>query len=604
MCLKRHHLSRDCRSPARCSRCNGRHYTSICKGSHVPPSNRSSGNSNHQPSRSQNNTPTGQGLPANAQQSSHSQTPQLSQTSTAAGPPNSTTTTGLYCVNADTPVLLQTAQTYIHKPSNPSCGMTIRLMLDGGSQRSYITQRVKDVLGLESERAEEMHIQTFGSENTRAQTVEMVKATISLKERGSTQVLFAAVPLICEPLSCQPIAYIKQKYNHLAGLDLADSSQVGDELQLDALIGSDHYWQLATGKIILGQSGPTAIHTHLRWVLSGPVWSAAQQNTLNSQISHTLHIQSTSSAPHLDNLLTQFGELESLEITQNEPSVHEAFKKSIQFKNGRYKVSLPWCRNQSQLPTNFELARKRLQGLLKRLRQHPEVQQEYHVVIQEQLRLGIVEKCSDQLRQSSNDTIHYLPHHTIICTDKQTTKLRIVYDASARDNGPSLNDCLFSGPKFDQSMLDILLRFCTYKIALIADIEKAFLMVSVQEEDRNVLRFLWVDDVQKSPPIIEEMKFTRVVFGVSASPFLLNATINHHLERYRDKYPNLVDTLLHSMYVDDVTCGANSEDEAYQIYDISINLFAEGGFNLRKFVTNSSSLQQRISVSNQNPSCP
>ena len=50
-------------------------------------------------------------------------------------------------------------------------------MLDGGSQRSYITQRVKDVLGLESERAEEVHIQTFGSENTRTQTVEMVTAT-------------------------------------------------------------------------------------------------------------------------------------------------------------------------------------------------------------------------------------------------------------------------------------------------------------------------------------------------------------------------------------------------------------------------------------------
>ena len=129
-------------------------------------------------------------------------------------------------------------------------------------------------------------------------------------------------------------------------------------------------------------------------------------------------------------------------------------------------------------------------------------------------------------------------------------------------------------------------------------------MVSVREEDRNALRFLWVDDVRKSSPVIEEMRFARVVLGVSASPFLLNATINHHLERYRDRYSKLVDTLLHSMYVDDVTCGANSEDAAYQLYDISTKLFAEGGFNLRKFVTNSASLQQRISTNNQNPSCP
>ena len=54
--------------------------------------------------------------------------------------------------------------------------------------------------------------------------------------------------------------------------------------QIDALIGSDHYWQIATGKVIQRQSGPAAIHTHLGWVLSGPVCNAAEQNTLNSQV--------------------------------------------------------------------------------------------------------------------------------------------------------------------------------------------------------------------------------------------------------------------------------------------------------------------------------
>lgn len=368
------------------------------------------------------------------------------------------------------------------------------------------------------------------------------------------------------------------------------------------MIGSDHYWQLATGKVIQGQSGPTAIHTHLGWVLSGPVCSAAEQNTLNSQFIHTLHIQSSGSSPHLDSLLKQFWELESLGIKQNEPSVHEAFKQSIQFKSGRYEVSLPWRSNQTQLPSNLELARKRLQGLLKKLCQHHEVQQEYHAIIQEQLQLGIVEKISDRPHQNSDSRIHYLPHHAIIRTDKQTTKLRIVYDASARDKGPSLNDCLFSGPKFDQNILAILLRFRTYKIALTADVEKAFLMVSIHEEDRDALRFLWVDNIKKSSPVIEKLRFTRAVFGVSASPFLLNATISHHLERYRDTYPNLVDTLLCSMYVDDVTCGADNEDKAYQLYANSHKLFAEGGFNLRKLVTNSASLQQKISTNKQNPS--
>lgn len=125
--------------------------------------------------------------------------------------------------------------------------------------------------------------------------------------------------------------------------------------------------------------------------------------------------------------------------------------------------------------------------------------------------MGIIEKWSDQPCQSIDDTIHYLPHHAIIRTDKQTTKLRIVYDASAWHNGPSLTDCLFFRPKFDQNILYILVRFHTYKTVLTADIEKAFLMVSIWEEDCNALRFLWLDDIEKSPPVIEEIRFTRVV---------------------------------------------------------------------------------------------
>ena len=132
-----------------------------------------------------------------------------------------------------------------------------------------------------------------------------------------------------------------------------------------------------------------------------------------------------------------------------------------------------------------------------------------------------------------------------------------------------------------------------------ADVEKAFLMVSVCKEDRDALRFLWVEDVQKTPPVPVVMRFTRVVFGVSASPFLLNATINHHLEKYLNRYPDLINTLLQSIYVDNVTYGADGESEAYQLYTLSKKVFAEGGFNLRNFVTSSPGLRQRIAADEQ-----
>ena len=99
--------------------------------------------------------------------------------------------------------------------------------------------------------------------------IEMVTASVQHNKDSPLPMLFSTVPTICEPLSYQPVAYTKQCYGHLANLELADSSRVGDKLQIDALIGSENYWQLVTGQIVQGDSGPTAIHTHFGWVLSG-----------------------------------------------------------------------------------------------------------------------------------------------------------------------------------------------------------------------------------------------------------------------------------------------------------------------------------------------
>ena len=118
-------------------------------------------------------------------------------------------------------------------------------------------------------------------------------------------------------------------------------------------------------------------------------------------------------------------------------------------------------------------------------------------------------------------------------------------------------------------------------------------MISVAEQDRDALRFLWVDDIARDSPEILKLRFTRVVFGVSSSPFLLNATIKHHLEKFSNSHPDVVSTLIHSAYVDDIVAGASSE-EAFILYRESKELFRRGGFNLRKFLSNNQPLQQRI----------
>ena len=117
-------------------------------------------------------------------------------------------------------------------------------------------------------------------------------------------------------------------------------------------------------------------------------------------------------------------------------------------------------------------------------------------------------------------------------------------------------------------------------------------MIAVNE--RDVLRFIWVDDITKDKPKLQIYRFTRVVFGVSSSPFLLNATVKFHLENFIESHKAVVERLLQSTYVDDIVSGADSEDEAFDLYAQAKELFRRGGFNLQKFLTNSKELQQRI----------
>ena len=190
--------------------------------------------------------------------------------------------------------------------------------------------------------------------------------------------------------------------------------------------------------------------------------------------------------------------------------------------------------------------------------------------------------------------LHYLPHHCVIREDKTTTKLRIVYDASAKKNGPSLNDCLYAGPSFGQTIADILIRFRSYPVALVAGIEKAFLMISIAEEDQDVHTFLWVENIGSELSRVQVLRFTHVVFGVSSSPFLLNAAIRYYMEGYKDRDPQFIEKFQRSIYVDDLTFGGDNDEEVFGLYKRAKSWLAEGAFNLHKFVTNSPQLQRRI----------
>ena len=216
-------------------------------------------------------------------------------------------------------------------------------------------------------------------------------------------------------------------------------------------------------------------------------------------------------------------------------------------------------------------------------------------MIQEQLRNGVIEAVSD-LKVPEMGRTHYLPHHAVVGRDVKTTKLRVVYDASSRADGkgPSLNDCLHVGPSLTQLLFDILLRFRCNRIALIADIEKAFLNIEVDERDRDCLPFLLVDDLQKEEPMIVVYRFCRVVFGVSSSPFLLSATLRHHLQTYIQEDPEFVGKVLEEFYVGGFNLGEDSVEEGFKLYRKIKTRLEEASFRLRKWSSSSAELMKMI----------
>ena len=140
----------------------------------------------------------------------------------------------------------------------------------------------------------------------------------------------------------------------------------------------------------------------------------------------------------------------------------ESILPSLIFENGCYEIGLAWKSLQWGVPNHLGLCENRLRSLFWRLQSKPQMLSEYDNIIREQLRHGIVKYVDESEKpESFKDEYHFLPHHGVIRQDNETTKLRIVYDGSAKAVGDkfSLNDCLITGINSIPKLFNILIQF-------------------------------------------------------------------------------------------------------------------------------------------------
>ena len=213
---------------------------------------------------------------------------------------------------------------------------------------------------------------------------------------------------------------------------------------------------------------------------------------------------------HLNETLKQFWDTESIGI--KEPCCETQTKADkfvdIKFNGERYEASLPWKDDNEPIPSVYQLCYNRLRSLHQKLRRDPQLLEEYDQTIKEQLQMEIIEEVPQvESNNKFSEDVHYLPHHAVLRQDRQTTKVRVVYDGSAKSPNIvySLNDCLQVGPNYIPQLFDVLLKFRWNPIALTADIEKVFLMVAINEANRDMLRFLWFKNPNEHIPEVIQL---------------------------------------------------------------------------------------------------
>jgi hypothetical protein len=290
----------------------------------------------------------------------------------------------------------------------------------------------------------------------------------------------------------------------------------------------------------------------------------------------------------------QFSDLETFGIKPDQEisPILEDFNNTVVFNEvtKRYKTRLPLIRKfLGDLDDGYHISKVRLDSLFSKMRNpaHSEFSKQYHAVIEEQEKLGIIERVSDMSR---GDSICYIPHHGVF----KEQKLRVVYDGSY--DTPSgkvcLNDCLSPGPSLTNELIQMLMRFRIHDVVLTGDIQKAFLQIEVDEADRDFLRFLWYNPDGE----LVVYRFARVPFGLTSSSFLLNATLRYHMQKkcMEGGHSDLLTLLSKSHYVDDWILGAKSPEHVLLIKDWLTEFLGTVGMKLHKFNSNAEVVKQSI----------
>ena len=419
----------------------------------------------------------------------------------------------------------------------------VRLLIDGGSDSSYIRASVAEDMQLPVTGSDTFACIGFQEKAEKIQTYEQVRITLRSRNGGPPLDFHLwKTDRLCAPLPQRK----PPSWTALEGVQLADDFGSGT---IDILIGTDQIYDVILWNQIPISKRLRAIETVFGYVVHGGTGISGPLPRRHSYYQKTVD---------------SFWDLDSLGISDQEVRDIKKYPEPRWNENeNRYEMNLVWSSNDRPV-TNLRSTRARSEKMLASLDAKDFAEYDDHLASLYQS--SIIEHSPRHQDLSA----FFLPHRGI----HRRGKLRVVFDGSAKDgNGKSLNSYLDPGSNLLTRLLYVLLNFRSGAIGCQSDIKSAFHQILLRAEDRPYVQFLWDDKV---------LRFQRVPFGLSCSPFMLLHTISTHLRQYPGIDPRLRHLIERGIYMDDLCLTFPSAEEAQKGMEAVRGLFAAAGMELHK----------------------
>ncbi|XP_073831785.1 uncharacterized protein [Musca autumnalis] len=439
-----------------------------------------------------------------------------------------------------------------------------RAILDSASQLNFITSRFVNQAQLKVKHSN-ISISGIGEGNVVADKIADVEIK-SCHSNYSASFVAVVIPSITD-YQPNPEFDVGQ-FNIPDNVKLADA-EFYKRSRIDILIGASLFFELmSVGQIRCGNMSAVLQKTHLGWVVSGGGVFQTKAHSLATTRKSTSYSESES----LIDVVKGFWEIENnydaseVIIPEDKLCEQHFVQNTIRLPTGEYSVSLPKKLDTSMLGNSYDQALNRFKNLERKLNRMPEVKTKYNEFMKEysDLQHMSLVKCIPKHTKA-----FFLPHHCVHKEDSTTTKLRVVFDGSAKStSGVSLNDTLYAGPTIQPKLFNTLLRFQFFRVALSGDISKMYRCVRINSPDDYLQCILWRNAADED---IKIYKLDTVTYGTKPAAFLAIRAMQQ-------------------LSIDELISGGSSIEEVVNIREQVTALLKRGNFDIRKWCSNEDSV--------------